>query len=669
MYCRFCQLHFSGAHTEGRCPNCGRSAESTPAEGGISMAPEPKPLHETAPASPPRAPPPAEASRPAPEPTRAENLPPGVWAKGTVVAGKYEVLRRVGSGGFGTVYQVRHLQRKKLYAMKIPHPEYLREEVFMRRFEREIEALERFVHPDVVPVRDSGITPEGMPYFTMDFIEGESLRRVLGREGVLDLKRAMNIILRILQVLEVAHKNQIIHRDIKPDNILLGREEGREVIKVLDFGIAKLLDLVGNASTITHGVRVGTPKYMSPEQITGEAVDGRSDLFAVGILFYEMVTGRHPFGVEQDPIRTTGNILSREPVNPRELRPEIPRALAEKILWLLEKKPRKRPQSAAEVLGALSGLEMAVTEIKTSPEQVRLYPGSPRLEGRRPVTSLVLSRSTAEGMQRCFLLFKEVVNIGRSNDPRRGLANDLILRRLPCRSREQDPDNWKLNLTISHRAASIRTEGTAVVIEPAAESAYGIAIGGVRSKSPARIQSDRFHLSLGDRALEIDGYRLLRDLTRKPLDLSFLLPQDAPGAAGKIGYSSARCLIDAMVLTREGNCPLHSYYLVRRQLIIGSGSEADLRIPEAPGVEGRHATLIYESGEIFLLPVQGRVGILPARGERLEAAAGGAVTPSRREEILLKPGLLYPIAPGATIILGDVRFDVEETQEKMFKEI
>ena len=148
-----------------------------------------------------------------------------------IIAGKYEVLGKIGSGGFGSVYKVRQIHRKKLYALKTPHPEFWKDETFQKRFEREIEAMERFVHPDMVTVRDSGITERGVPYYTMDFIEGESLRAVMDREGLLQIKRAVNIIGRVLEVLDVAHKNHIIHRDIKPDNILLARKGGREVVK------------------------------------------------------------------------------------------------------------------------------------------------------------------------------------------------------------------------------------------------------------------------------------------------------------------------------------------------------------------------------------------------------------------------------------------------------
>ncbi|MBI4602904.1 MAG: serine/threonine protein kinase, partial [Planctomycetes bacterium] len=261
MYCTRCRVHFSGQR--GRtCPYCGGEAEDSKAEtGSVDAAPS---------GGAPGGREPVERER-----TRTEAAERELWEPGTVIAGKYEVVSRLGSGGFGTVYKVRHLFRKKYYALKAPHPEFARDDVFLRRFEREIEAMERFVHSDAVMARDSGVTEDGRPYYTMDFIEGESLKAVLRREGKLPVERALHVASCVLKVLEAAHAHQIVHRDIKPDNILLTRVGGREAVKVLDFGVAKLLDLVGDSKSITGGARVGTPKYMSPEQITGEPVDAR----------------------------------------------------------------------------------------------------------------------------------------------------------------------------------------------------------------------------------------------------------------------------------------------------------------------------------------------------------------------------------------------------------
>src|SRR5262245_7409919 len=375
MHCRRCNIHFSG-ETEtsgGRCPSCGESGGATSRGGAAEPA---RGLLV--------APPPGRPSRPD-EVTRTERLPADPWSPGTRIAGKYEVIGPLGSGGFGAVYKVRHIFRKKYYALKTPHPQFLKDEIFRRRFEREIEAMERFAHPDAVMVRDCGVTEFGIPYYTMDFIDGESLKTVLQREHRLSPERAVMIVRRVLRVLEAAHESQIIHRDMKPDNILLTHGRGREQVKVLDFGVAKLLDLVGWTS-LTQESQVGTPRYMSPEQITGDPIDARSDLFSLGIIFYEMVTGEHPFARDHDPIRVTASILNRVALPPRDLVGNLSRTLSERILWMLEKKPRKRPANAQAVLEALSDFDEDGRRVEVKPSLLEVFPGAPR----KRVSGLVL---------------------------------------------------------------------------------------------------------------------------------------------------------------------------------------------------------------------------------------------------------------------------------------
>ncbi len=571
------------------------------------------------------------------------------WEPGTVIADKYEVIEKVGEGGFGAVYKVRHLQRKKLYALKTPHAEYLKDETFRRRFEREIQALERFVHPDVVTIRDSGTTEDGLPYYTMDFVEGESLRKVLSREGQLSLERAVHLARRILFVLEVAHENQVIHRDIKPDNILLTREGEREVVKLLDFGVVKLLDLVGKSISLTRGMRVGTPKYMSPEQVTGEEVDGRSDIFAVGILLYEMITGHHPFEVEGDPIRTTAKILKKQPQDPSELRSDVPPDLVEAIFTLLEKKPENRPLNARDARDVLPDLSVHSNRstLLTTPAKLdtRGY--------RTKLTQLVLSRKIGAGFERNFLVFKNEVQLGRSDKNQKGQPIDLILRRLPCSSKSENPENWAANLTISQCVGSIGLAKNNLWIRPDEDSRFGIVVGGLRSREDVKVQSDRFHLSLGDQALEIEGYRSLRNKKRDAYDLSFITGLDEKDQLDQegIGYSDPDCSVDYVRLTRGNNHPLHKYYLVFRRLTIGSGVSAGLRLPDELGILGNHATLIFDSGEVYLGSVDGQVVVERKDGSRIE----------------VEPGILFPVSPDMKIQLGEVIFEVSDIDTEFFK--
>jgi hypothetical protein len=516
--------------------------------------------------------------------------------------------------------------------------------------------MERFVHPDAVMIRDSGVTEEGLPYYTMDFIEGESLKAVLRREVKLPVPRAVRIIVRVLRVLEVAHAHDIIHRDIKPDNILLTTVNGREAVKVLDFGVAKLLDLVGESNSITRGDRVGTPKYMSPEQITGEPIDPRSDLFSLGIVFYEAVTGQHPFARGRDPIRVTAAILNREAEPPRDLEPEIPRALSDTILSMIDKRVKRRPASASALLEDLQGMAGPGGE-EAREARAELHPASRRAAAR----TLVLREETSGGERRCFLVFDERVSMGRSNDPERRAENQLILRCLPCRSQELDPDNWRRNLTISHTVGTLRPDGGALVLDPSPGAKHPVGIGGVKSLRTARIPGDRFHLTIGERALELDGHRFGRGEGERMLDLAFLAAGRPAGASAPAlaGYSNPGCRIDCVRLLRASNWPLHEYYIVYRLLRLGPGPGAALRLRRG-GPEGMGAAVIHEGGEAFLL-AQGP-GV-----RAIDAPPGPA--DATRVELEIRPGALFSLLPGQEVFIGENHFRVDAASESDFKAI
>jgi serine/threonine protein kinase len=592
---------------------------------------------------------------------------PVEWAIGSVVAGKYEVVSRLGAGGFGTVYKVRHLFRKKYYALKTPHLEFARDETFRVRFEREIEAMERFVHTDAVMIRDSGLTERGTPYYTMDFIEGESLKVLLRRELRLAVDRALDIIRRVLRVLDIAHAHQIIHRDIKPDNILVTNVAGREAIKVLDFGVAKLLDLVGETGSVTKGSRVGTPKYMSPEQILGEPLDARSDIFSLGIVFYELITGDHPFARVSDPVRVTAAILHKDPLSPRAALPDLSPEIESVLRRMIEKRPEDRPASAAALLRELSVIDGGPS--RASPiRSVALVSGI----ARAPAVSLVLRIQSGPIERRSFMIFSDVLRFGRTNDPERGIVNEVILRRLPCRSEAADPENWRKNLTISGQQGCVRPDGEKLVIEPSAGSRYGILIDGMRTMQPVEIHTDRFHITLGDRALEIDGHRRLPTPEEPSYDLRFLAAERPAALAGRefVGYSNPRTAIDWVHFSRADNCPEHDYFLVLRRLEVGSSVNCGLRL-DAPGVDALHALILYDGGEAFLLAVNAQVLFREATAEaaygvpRLGDPRLGDPKPST--ERTLAPRELLPLRPGLDIEIGGVRILVSAADDGFFK--
>jgi tRNA A-37 threonylcarbamoyl transferase component Bud32 len=285
---------------------------------------------------------------------------------GKVLNGKYQVLEVLGEGGMGVVYKVRHLilKNRNLFAMKILHPRFSNDEQFQGRFLREVEVAMELTHENIVQIREFGLTEENLLFFTMDYFEGETLKSLLGRERSFAPERAVAVARELLLALAEAHRAGVVHRDLKPDNVLLAAIKGRDCVRILDFGIAKILEADSQAKTLTQGGAIGTPRYMSPEQASGEPVDGRSDLYSLGILTYELLMGRAPF--------TTGTArtilvahLTTPPAPFRKVRPDlaVPARLEKFVFTLLEKEPRNRPQSAEECLEMLEATGAATVPL------------------------------------------------------------------------------------------------------------------------------------------------------------------------------------------------------------------------------------------------------------------------------------------------------------------
>jgi eukaryotic-like serine/threonine-protein kinase len=212
---------------------------------------------------------------------------------GTAIEGRYEVLELLGEGGTGRVYKVRHSALGRLFAMKILRRDLACDEVIAARFIQEARATARVRHPHVVEITDYGSLPEGTPFFVTELLVGQTLRGTIKSHGAVPLSRAVEVVKQIAGALAAAHGVGIIHRDLKPDNIFLtSGPTGATDVRVVDFGAAK----VAGASRLTRdGVVYGTPHYMSPEQASGQALDHRSDIYSLGVIMYEMFTGRVPF--------------------------------------------------------------------------------------------------------------------------------------------------------------------------------------------------------------------------------------------------------------------------------------------------------------------------------------------------------------------------------------
>jgi serine/threonine-protein kinase len=265
-----------------------------------------------------------------------EEEPIGVDFTGRVINNRYRVLAKIGEGGMGTVYAAEHVEIGKGVAIKILHAHYSTEQELVERFRREARAASRIGHPNIIDVMDFGSTDDGCAYFIMELLDGIDLADVLTHERRLDPERSCQIAIQICRALAAAHAAGVIHRDLKPENIFLVAREGvADFVKVLDFGVARS---AGRSRRLTNpGVAMGTPEYMAPEQAAGGVVDHRSDIYSVGALMYEMVTGL-------PPQKREGGMMA-----PRSLRLQLSEELDRIIVRALEPDPAQRYQSMAQL--------------------------------------------------------------------------------------------------------------------------------------------------------------------------------------------------------------------------------------------------------------------------------------------------------------------------------
>lgn len=259
--------------------------------------------------------------------------------------GKYEIVKKLGEGGFGAVYLATDVKLKRNVALKALHPQVATDEMLAAYFEREALALARLEHLNIVRVYDYDQI-DGVNFIVMEFVEGTNLDRLLKENQSLPLDQIVSVFRQILSALGYAHDHGVIHRDIKPSNIMLN---GAGTVKITDFGIAKV---AGTAKLTRTGTGAGSLLYMSPEQIKGTNIDNRSDLYSVGVTLYQVVAGKTPFEADSDYEIMTGH-LEKVPPTPTQFDPAIPKDLEQLILKSLEKKPEKRFQNAIEMSEAL----------------------------------------------------------------------------------------------------------------------------------------------------------------------------------------------------------------------------------------------------------------------------------------------------------------------------
>ena len=262
--------------------------------------------------------------------------------EGKLLGNRYEIIERIGSGGMATVYKAKCLVLKRFVAVKVLRDEFTTDEEFIKRFNVEAQAVASLTHPNIVSVYDVG--HEGnLYYIVMELVKGKTLKEIIVEDGALGWKWSVKIAMQIASALETAHRNNIIHRDIKPHNIII-TEDG--VAKVTDFGIAKA---VSNSTITAFGTTIGSVHYFSPEHARGGFTDARSDLYSLGVVMYEMVTGRVPFDSDT-PVSVALKHMQEEPIEPIKIKPDLPQCVNDIIMKAMRKDANERYQTATEMI-------------------------------------------------------------------------------------------------------------------------------------------------------------------------------------------------------------------------------------------------------------------------------------------------------------------------------
>ena len=285
---------------------------------------------------------------------------------GELIDSRYQLIRQVANGGMASIYEAMDTRLDRKVAVKIMHPHLAQDDAFVSRFIREAKAAAALSHPNIVAVQDQGWNQSGVPavFLVMELIEGSTLREYLNERGRFEIKDAMNYLTPILSALAAAHAIGIVHRDVKPENILISKE-GR--IKIADFGLARG-EIIGSTMTAESSVILGSVSYLSPEQVQRGIADARSDVYAVGIVAFEMLTGEKPF-IGDTPIQIAYMHVNQDIPPPRSKRKDIPQALDDLISCATNRDPDKRPRDAGEFLNSL---EVIATELDPKKNQMKL---------------------------------------------------------------------------------------------------------------------------------------------------------------------------------------------------------------------------------------------------------------------------------------------------------
>lgn len=312
---------------------------------------------------------------------------------GKEIAGQFRLLQRIGSGGMGAVYKAEQPEMNRFVAVKILHPKYVSRPDLVSRFRREARAMSHLSHPNTARVFMYGQLDDGACYIVMEYLEGRNLAQITRAEGMLQPARAVNIMVQVCGALEEAHRQGIVHRDLKPENIFLTTQGGiTDFPKVLDFGLAKVTQREmrpGSLILTQEGMVFGTPEFMSPEQARGQALDARSDIYSLGCILYEMLTGKLPFDAAQ-PMDYLALQIKGTPIPLSKRVPGLgfPPGLEAVVMKAIAKAPKDRYPSASDFAMALKGClpddvrDEAMRSVPASEDSQRFFLEGQRAAGR-----------------------------------------------------------------------------------------------------------------------------------------------------------------------------------------------------------------------------------------------------------------------------------------------
>lgn len=277
------------------------------------------------------------------------SAPAGDPLLGKLLDKKYKIEKRLGEGGMGVVYQATHIHIESTVAIKILHKELVSNPQNLERFRREARAAGRIHHPHAISVMDFGVADNNLVYIVMEYLEGLTLSQQIRKFGRLSPDETVAIMRDVCSAVDAAHRKGVVHRDLKPDNIMLQKLDGKDTVKVLDFGIAQLKSQTGQSLNLTQtGTVIGTPLYMSPEQCGGKELDARSDIYSLGVICFEMLTGQLPFN-DESVVAVIIKHTTEPPPRLRQFQPDIPPPLEVAVLRALAKKPAERQPTAADL--------------------------------------------------------------------------------------------------------------------------------------------------------------------------------------------------------------------------------------------------------------------------------------------------------------------------------